>query len=474
MGDSEKNVPIQESKQPLLFISHKHDDTKIAEEIAKFVRHVSGGGVDVFLSSNPRFEGPRVGKELNVQLKEALWRAGVVILVYTSQDKDWSWCMWECGLAEDRQSPDTKVVVLQCLSDKPEVFKGTVSVLAWDQENIEKFVNRFRDEDFFPGLGKAVTGLSQPELIEAAKDLHENLINAIPREPPENWDAWPFLRIQLAREVVDELKATASEERVAKTRDELIEKATVVLSSSGSSQLFGRAGLPSVMGFGELVKEWSENYPGRSIGWLDVIARQVIYGAQRRTLDVVDWERFRHVNSDAESVPVVGRIKSDAVAMQFDIYFYGVAHVPSVTSRMIRLDKMYHLDLAKKAAKEVRLRELLNHLEEREWNRIPVLESRRPKYIVHMSMIDRFLRKRSYAKQDVAEFTFEDVLREEAIEKMFAESWDVVPEGATVDDAWKVMRARTHCEDLFVTEGGGRDEPVLGWLTDRDITDQQF
>ena len=92
-------------KKPLLFISHKHDDRKIAEELATFVRKKTLGQVNVYLSSNPRYLGPRQGKNLNDELKQALWEAKVVLLVYTSNDNDWSYCMWECGVATDPSPP---------------------------------------------------------------------------------------------------------------------------------------------------------------------------------------------------------------------------------------------------------------------------------------------------------------------------------------------------------------------------------
>jgi hypothetical protein len=115
--------PESSTGKPLLFISHKTDDTKYAQAIAEFVQNISGGLVDVFVSSDPRFEGPRIGKGLNKDLSLALWRAGLVILVYTSEDKDWAWCMWECGVATDPDSPDTKVIVLQCSDAEPKVFQ---------------------------------------------------------------------------------------------------------------------------------------------------------------------------------------------------------------------------------------------------------------------------------------------------------------------------------------------------------------
>ena len=73
MGDGENSALMSASQKPLLFISHKHEDAEIGEAVAKFVRRVSGGRVDVFLSSNSQFEGPRVGKDRNEAEPLSTW-----------------------------------------------------------------------------------------------------------------------------------------------------------------------------------------------------------------------------------------------------------------------------------------------------------------------------------------------------------------------------------------------------------------
>jgi hypothetical protein len=101
----------------LLFISHKHSDSTIAQVLAAFIEGESGGRVRVHLSSSPDFQGPRYGKSLNAQLRQALGASEVLILIYTSSDEDWSYCMWECGVATHPQSPNTAIVVFQCGTD---------------------------------------------------------------------------------------------------------------------------------------------------------------------------------------------------------------------------------------------------------------------------------------------------------------------------------------------------------------------
>src|SRR5437773_1336560 len=91
-------------EKPLIFISHKTTDSKIATVIAKFIRDRTQGAVDIFLSSNWTFDGPRFGPGLNKELMTKLWKSDMVIFVYTSADQDWSYCLWECGVASDSGS----------------------------------------------------------------------------------------------------------------------------------------------------------------------------------------------------------------------------------------------------------------------------------------------------------------------------------------------------------------------------------
>jgi hypothetical protein len=109
--------------RPLLFVSHKHSDYKIAEELALFIEEKSGARIRVHLSSSPDFQGPKFGKALNAQLRDALWQTEVLILVYTSSDQDWSYCMWECGMALHPDSPNTTLIVFQCGADVPSPFQ---------------------------------------------------------------------------------------------------------------------------------------------------------------------------------------------------------------------------------------------------------------------------------------------------------------------------------------------------------------
>lgn len=467
--DAQTHSLNSDSQKPLLFISHKHCDHEIADVMSNFVRNISGGGIEVYQSSSPNFEGPRAGKALTKELEDALWRAGIVLLIYTSQDQDWSWCMWECGVALEPNSPDTKVVVLQCLRDEPQVFKHSVNVHSWDEDSLIGFAKRFSDPEFFPGLGKPTTGLSERELEAAAKNLAKALREAIPQKPRENWNAWPFMRIRIPRCALESLNTLAKEKRLTEAREIILEQAVVLETDSGLPQLFRLNQVSSETPLNELVKVWSDHYPSCPSYWLDVLVQQIVNGALKQTPDIPEWHRFRHLKSNEESIPGVGRIKGDAANLQFDIYFYGVATIPLAITKMNCLDHMYYADIARKPAHERNLLEILDNLQSRDWSRLPILEQRIPKCVIHACMIDRFLRRQAAANQSIHQLSLADMLADSDVIETLQDSWDTVSESATVADARKVLRSHKKCQDIFVTKSGGADEEVLGWLTDHDI-----
>jgi hypothetical protein len=145
------------SKERLLFISHKHVDHKIANVLGDFAKGQSLNLVKVHLSSDPNFEGPKIGKNLNDQLKQALRNANAVILLYTSADQDWSYCMWECGVAIDPETEDTNILVFQCGSDVPGPFADQVRINVRRRDDILRFTQMFLTEpNFFPGFDDPV------------------------------------------------------------------------------------------------------------------------------------------------------------------------------------------------------------------------------------------------------------------------------------------------------------------------------
>jgi hypothetical protein len=162
-----------------IFISHRHDEKNIADIINK---HLQMWGIpknEIFQSSDSR-SGTRIGGKLTDVLKNALSKTNLLIFVYTHRVYDWSYCMWECGVALNPETEDTNIVVFECAGETPKVFHSSVRVVV-DQQGIEKFTNQFhKNDNFFPGKPPYNAEIENDILIELAERLYEDLLEEIP------------------------------------------------------------------------------------------------------------------------------------------------------------------------------------------------------------------------------------------------------------------------------------------------------
>jgi hypothetical protein len=315
-----------EKKKPLLFISHRHTDQAIAGVLRQFVTDRSGGRIAVFQSSSAEAENPRVGRELQKELKERLWAAGVVVLVYTSPEEDWSYCMWECGVATHPQSPETKVIVLQCGSRAPTVYADAVRVKAADQVDVQKFVNDFlTSPQFFPDHREAVAPGFSPngdEVRQAAKQLHAALQELVAgdAEEGEDWATVPFLRVQLTYAEVDAIRDldAANGSRLVR------EAARLVEIDSEAKRLFGLGRVESLAPLSRLLSSWQQGRPEDVTIWIDELAEQIRIGSHWG-LPRFGWQLMRSVDDAdrARYTPNLTRVRSlpRQRCHQFDVYF---------------------------------------------------------------------------------------------------------------------------------------------------------
>ena len=465
--------------KPLIFISHKHSDSAIATVIAKFIRDRSLGSVEVFLSSNWTFEGPRFGAGLNSELTKALWKSDAIILVYTSSDQDWSYCMWECGVATHRDSPDTRIVVFQCGRDVPTPFSADLRTDVRSPEHIRRFTKQLlTNPNFFPGRNQALAPDAALETVEkAAEELFTNLKEVIPPPPDgqiDEWPAWPFLRIELPKLEVEKLEVASAADRVRLSHEIVKEQGIVVKSDARAAQLFGLAGLPDKYKFKELLRVWTDKFPTEDATWFDSCCEQIMVGA-RREFPVIRWTHMREVGGDSDFTPVLSRVKRVPFggSVQFDLYFYNLSDpraVP-VASKMIPKGEFFYKKLDQVRPEALKLTDIVKELNQQGLNRIPFFNAEdNPLYIVHRSMIDKFLVQKMLSGNDnLKDMTLADLLADEEMKEIFENTFVVVKKQASLAEAKSAMVSRPGCSDVFITNLGSRNEPVQGWLTNVDI-----
>ena len=70
---------------------------------------------------------------------------------------------------------------------------------------------------------------------------------------------------------------------------------------------------------------------------------------------------------------------------------------------------------------------------------------------------------------EAGQLTLADLLANEEMKDTFENTFVVVKRQATLAEARSAMLARPSCQDVFITESGNLNEPVIGWLTNVDI-----
>lgn len=315
--------------QPLLFISHKHVDSKIADVINSFIRMQSGGRVRVFQSSSPWADSPKFGRNLNKQLKEALWEASVVVLIYTAENQDWNYCMWECGVAMNPQSPNTKIILFECAGNSPTLFDEQVNVKARTLGDIQRFTNEFlTDPDFFPRFQGPVTRFQRngQEVARAAADLYQELEPLLPPEqedPSEEWPAWPFLQLELSLDSTAAICEAAPADRHQIAMELIPKEGVVSAGDKVAEQLFGVPSFTRGMKFERLIDRWRQKYPHSKSRWVETLCSQILDGIQWN-FPILKWELMLSLNGNSWYAPVLNRVRKMPAqkSIQFDIYFY--------------------------------------------------------------------------------------------------------------------------------------------------------
>ena len=460
--------------KPLIFISHKHADAHIARVLANWIDDVTGGHVDVFLSSDSEFETPEIGADLDTELGRNLQRAGVVILLYTSDDHDWSYCTWECGVALNPGAADTRIVCIQCLADSPTILKSTLRVQAASEESVVAFARMFREPRFFPSVEQPASGLNDSRIVEKGEQLHRDLNARLPDAPLENWSAWPYLRLEFPVIVIDALyEPEDADAQIEEAHRVLTDVGRVLSWSASTPGFFGKQEILEGSSFGDLVANWRRLMPGSSGDWLYTLAQQLVDGCSRNAPRIREWARFRPVDGRAEFVVAVGRIKRASTSMVVDCYFFRLVDIETAENRMNRLDNMYYKEASDLETDRVSLVDLVAEMAELRRSRLPILRGERAQYVIHGSMIDRFIRERVLVGEDVRQLTLADLLGEPAMNALFSSSFVVVEGDATIAEAAARMRRVEGCQDVFVTDTGTADGRVIGWLADRDLIESE-
>ncbi len=321
--------------RPSFFISHRHADSGIADALRNWIFDATNNGVTVYQSSSAT-NAPLTGDPLDEALRQQLYESSVVLCPFTGHGPDWSWCMWECGLATHPLKADTRVVVLQFSEAIPSPYSHLLRIDARDERDITKFVTELlTDAGFVPGRRRALTGLPPdgPAVQKRASELFEALRRSGPPEPDEITESWSVLVLEFDIGDIEEAMAAGTQPEREGAICRLLRdptKCDVVEGRRLARNMFGMTAFPERTPFAGLYEEWEEDNPGTT-QWLDSVARQIALSARRRT-PATDWVIVEGATSQL-SIPVLcWTVRKPALrAIQFHLYFIPVKRVDPQT-----------------------------------------------------------------------------------------------------------------------------------------------
>jgi hypothetical protein len=135
-----------------IYISHRHDDKKIADSLRQVLQGWGNGQLKIAQSSDVRENGNSIGMELSYDQKAVLSDNSIVILIYTVVDNDWYYCMWESGIANNNNGHGTRTLLFHCAGDLPESLLQEPNITL-EEDSIKQFSQDFhKNSSFFPGL----------------------------------------------------------------------------------------------------------------------------------------------------------------------------------------------------------------------------------------------------------------------------------------------------------------------------------
>ena len=107
--------------------------------------------------------------------------------------------------------------------------------------------------------------------------------------------------------------------------------------------------------------------------------------------------------------------------------------------------------------------------------RIPILDYNGvAKCIIHQSMLYKFITEKMMQEPgkpiNITELNLQDFYNFEEMKEFVHNSMAFIPVAAKLGEAKTEMERNKICQDVFVTQNGKAEEPILGWLTNTEIS----
>ena len=265
-----------------IFISHRFQDAPIADVVRHNLQDWGIPGECIYQAGR-KDQGAEPGKPIGDQLIEAIRATDLFIMVFTLADEDWSYCMFEQGIATGADTKPTNVIVFQCTDHMPRVRQDHLTVKVKDPESVKDFVIRFHKDPDFRNPDEASRDAASAEFSFLARTddqvierrgegLHDALSQTIYYDEPKATEHLEYLHIRADQHALVEvsnlreriqLEAIDDPESSARLRTRAIqmirENLTVTENSSRAGlRLFGLSGAPCSLD--QVIECWRNEY----------------------------------------------------------------------------------------------------------------------------------------------------------------------------------------------------------------------
>ncbi|MBT8061067.1 MAG: toll/interleukin-1 receptor domain-containing protein [Gammaproteobacteria bacterium] len=311
-----------------VFISHRHIDHAVADVFRETIETWSDGAINVYQSSHAE-NASRISADLDEAIADAIADCSIVLLIYTEAPGDLDWCMFECGLAQDPRSRDTRVAVFHTTSAPPSPLDGLIS-MRLEQESVLQFANGFhRDPQFMPDLaGALVPDISDEDLEERAKGLYQQLCKVAPERARET-TVYDRLTLGISYAAANKIRDHAEKGKLKDTYDfasQLLPQSLVIRSSSGQpEEHFNYSDTEGSTTFGDLVERWqSDSEFARNNHWPEGVYEAITRALLNRPEREVAYP-FNSLTTDGSNwlMPILARHRTVPFEriIEFDLLF---------------------------------------------------------------------------------------------------------------------------------------------------------
>jgi hypothetical protein len=139
-----------------------------------------------------------------------------------------------------------------------------------------------------------------------------------------------------------------------------------------------------------------------------------------------------------------------------------------VKAQMLSMNEIEFFKMPAGGESKTTIKDLVSKLND--YSRLPVVgHNSHPKYIIHRSTLFEYIADEMMSgktKEIIYKLTLEEVLNTNSdIKKTFSSTFVTIRPEANLLEANNKMKAKHGSQDIFVTNNGTKDEPMIGWIT---------